>query len=270
MKSLFLSAQLLAGVALGCAGSDAAASGEKSADEIEKAVAARRGKTELSKLAAKMKPGSWAAFSAGRPENLMGVKNSRGQGFHIAGWTDDGHWDSRTGQSLYYGFRQARKFIAYSEEKNERRVIPKHYKWPLKTAMGHIYGNNAHDPARSIFYQNAPASNRVYGRFHFPSFATFSFSALSVNGAQKPWASIQRTVSVAGSMVTACSLIPLRVPLKFPAGPATTFSSANSSTLNRPPPTWAMTASWLGTWTASRLRMPVALAACHVRVASGK
>lgn len=162
MKIPFWSTMLLAGAALSCAGLDAATPAEKSSDDIEKAVAARRGKTELSKLAARMKPGSWAAFSAKRPENLMGVKNSRGKSFHIAGWTDDGHWDSRTGQFLYYGFRQARKFIAYSEEKNEWRVIPRHYKWPLKTAMGHIYGNNAHDPARSIFYQNAPASNRVY------------------------------------------------------------------------------------------------------------
>jgi hypothetical protein len=133
-------------------------------DEIAKAVAARRGKTVLSKLAAKMKPGSWASFSsAKRPKDLMFVRNSRGQRFHIAGWTDDGKWDSRTGQFLYYGFRQARKFIAYSEEKNEWRVIKKHFKWPLKTTMGHIYGGNAFDGTKGIFYHYATHSKNVFG-----------------------------------------------------------------------------------------------------------
>ena len=133
-------------------------------EDIEKAVAARRGKTVLSKLAAKMQPGTWVTFSsAKRPKDMMFVRNSRGTRFHIAGWTDDGKWDSRTGQFFYYGLRQARKFIAYSEEKNEWRVIKKHFKWPLKHSMGHIYGGNAFNGAKGIFYHYATHSNRVFG-----------------------------------------------------------------------------------------------------------
>jgi len=132
-------------------------------EDLLEAVALRRGKTVLSKLAAKMQPGTWVTFSsAKRPKELMYVKNSHRTRFHIAGWTDDGHWNSRTGQFLYYGFRQAHKFIAYSEEKNEWRVIPKQYKWPGKTAMGHIYGGNAFNSAKGIFYNYATGSNRVY------------------------------------------------------------------------------------------------------------
>jgi hypothetical protein len=165
MKRHILLHLLLVAASLGCAAPAAGADGDgKLADEIEKAVAARRGKTVLSKLAAKMKPGSWASFSsAGRPKDLMFVRNSRGQRWHIAGWTDDGKWDSLRGQFLYYGFRQARKFIAYSEEKNEWRVIKKHFKWPLKHSMGHIYGGNAFDPARGIFYHYATGSKNVFG-----------------------------------------------------------------------------------------------------------
>jgi len=138
-------------------------SAPKLPEDIEKAVAARRGKTVLSKTAAALKPGSWARLNPKQPKDMMFVRNSRGTRFHIAGWTDDGVWDSRTGQFLYYGFRQVRKFIAYSEEKNEWRVIEKHFKWPLKNAMGHIYGGNAYDPGKSVFYHYATGSNRVYG-----------------------------------------------------------------------------------------------------------
>jgi hypothetical protein len=141
------------------AAEDSASSWE---EEIESAVATRRGKTALSILAAQMEPGSWATLDTGRPEDLMWVTNSEGKRFHIAGWTDDGYWDSRTGQFLFYGFRQARKFIAYSEEDNAWRVVPEHYPWPLETAMGHIYGNNAHDPVSGTFYHNAPNAKNVY------------------------------------------------------------------------------------------------------------
>jgi hypothetical protein len=82
--------------------------------------------------------------------------------YHIAGWTDDGHWDSRTGQLLYMGFRKRLKFIAYSETDNRWRVIPGPFGWNTpgkatfqdtrRTFFGHVYGKNAHDAARGAFY----------------------------------------------------------------------------------------------------------------------
>ncbi len=153
----------------------AALAGEKPgsflSEDIRKAVEARRGKTELSKLAASMKPGTWAELECKRPKGLMGVmvgKRASGKiyGHHIAGWTDDGHWDSRTGQFLYMGFRKQLKFIAYSEEKNEWRVIPGPFGWdtskgepgkgPFKdtrrTRFGHVYSRNGHDIEAGVFY----------------------------------------------------------------------------------------------------------------------
>jgi hypothetical protein len=130
--------------------------------DARKAVDARRGKTVLGKLAAEMKPGTWAELQTEMPKGLWmspmvdGGRNQGGVGgLHIAGWTDDAHWDSRTGQFLYMGLRQTRQFIAYSEEKNAWRVIeldrlsdnPCFF-----SQFGHIYGSNGFDPVRSRFY----------------------------------------------------------------------------------------------------------------------
>lgn len=131
-------------------------------DGTRKAVQARRGKTVLSKLAAEMKPGSWAELKTEMPKDLWtsplvdGGRNNGGSGgLHIAGWTDDAHWDSRTGQFLYLGLRQTRQFIAYSEEKNAWRVIELDRKSDnpiFQTQFGHIYGSNGFDHERSRFY----------------------------------------------------------------------------------------------------------------------
>ncbi len=121
---------------------------------IRAAVQARRGRTALSKLAAGMKPGTWAELKTEMPERLW-VSPPPSRGLHIAGWTDDAHWDSRTGQWLYMGLRQTRQFIAYSEEKNAWRVVPldRASDNPVfQTRFGHVYGTNAFDPARSRFY----------------------------------------------------------------------------------------------------------------------
>jgi len=131
-------------------------------EEVRKAVEARRGKTELSKLAAAMKPGTWAELKTEMPAGLWssplvdGGRNKGGAGgLHIAGWTDDAHWDSRTGQFLYMGLRQTRRFIAYSEEKNAWRSIeldPKSDNPCFRTQFGHIYSSNGFDHERSRFY----------------------------------------------------------------------------------------------------------------------
>jgi hypothetical protein len=131
-------------------------------EATRKAVEARRGKTELSKLASVMKPGTWAELKTEMPKQLWlsplvdGGRNQGGRGgLHIAGWTDDAHWDSRTGQFLYMGIRQTRQFIAYSEQENAWRVIEldRGSDNPVfQTAFGHIYGTNAFDHQRSRFY----------------------------------------------------------------------------------------------------------------------
>jgi len=131
-------------------------------DEGKKAAEARRGRTELGKLAAAMKPGTWAELKTEMPKGLWsspvvdGGRNAGGSGgLHIAGWTDDAHWDSRTGQFLYMGLRQTRQFIAYSEEKNAWRAIeldPKSDNPCFRTQFGHIYSSNGFDHERSRFY----------------------------------------------------------------------------------------------------------------------
>ena len=122
--------------------------------EEKSAVEARRGKTALSQLAASMKPGTWAELKTEMPAKLW-TSPPPSRGLHIAGWTDDAHWDSPSGQFLYMGLRQTRQFIAYSEEKNAWRVIAldKTSDNPVfQTQYGHIYSTNGFDHPRSRFY----------------------------------------------------------------------------------------------------------------------
>jgi hypothetical protein len=123
-------------------------------EEVRKAVEARKGKTELSKLAAAMKPGSWAELKVELPKGLWSAPQPS-KGLHIGTWSDDGHWDSRTGQLLFFGVRQARKFVAYSEERNAWRDIPfdQEPNAPeLLQKFGHQYSCNSLDPERSRFF----------------------------------------------------------------------------------------------------------------------
>ncbi len=127
--------------------------------KIAEAVAKRKGKTKLSKLAASMEPGQWAEL---KTEKLGGIWNAPrppggpfSKGLHVGTWSDDGHWDSRTGQFVYFGVRQTRKLIAYSEEKNEWRNIPfdgKENAPALGQKFGHQYSVNSFDPKRSRFF----------------------------------------------------------------------------------------------------------------------
>lgn len=124
-----------------------------SPETIAKAVEARRGKTELSKLAASMEPGTWAELKHEMPKGIWAAPGAKH--LHIGTWSDDGHWDSRTGQFVYFGVRQVRKLIAYSEETNTWRNIPfdgKPNAPALNQQFGHQYSNNSHDPERSCYY----------------------------------------------------------------------------------------------------------------------
>ncbi len=123
-------------------------------EEVKKAVEARRGKTVLSKLAASMKPGQWAELPHKMPGGIWSAPKPS-KGLHIGTWSDDGHWDSRTGQFLFFGVRQTRKLIAYSEEKNAWRDIPfegKKNAPVLRQKYGHQYSGNSLDPERSRLF----------------------------------------------------------------------------------------------------------------------
>jgi hypothetical protein len=146
-------------------------------NEVKVIVEARRGKTALSKLALEMKPGTWAELKTEMPGGLWsspkvnGGRNNGGSGgLHIAGWTDDAHWDSRTGQFLYMGFRQTRQFIAYSEASNSWRVIELNRESDnpcFQTKFGHIYSNNALDAENSRFYHQYGGFDKYEGGISF-------------------------------------------------------------------------------------------------------
>jgi hypothetical protein len=125
----------------------------KYAAEVEAAVAARRGKSELSKLANSMAPGTWAELKTNMPEDLWQAPSEKR--LHIGTWSDDGHWDSRTGRFLFFGVRQARKLVAYSEVDNRWEVIAFEGLANAPDVLqrfGHQYSGNAHDLARSQFH----------------------------------------------------------------------------------------------------------------------
>ncbi len=124
-------------------------------EEVGRAVEARRGKTALSKLAESMEPGTWAELKTTMPAGLWDAPSKKR--LHIGTWSDDGHWDSRTGQFLFFGVRQARKFVAYSEVDNTWDEIK--FQGVLNAPavlqkFGHQYSGNAHDLQRSHYYSN--------------------------------------------------------------------------------------------------------------------
>ncbi len=123
-------------------------------EEVKKAVDARMGKTELSKLAMSMEQGTWVELKSDIPKNLWAAPPPS-KGLHIGTWSDDAHWDSRTGQFLYFGVRQTRKLVAYSEESNSWRAIDfvgKPNAPALLQRFGHQYSCNSFDPERSRFF----------------------------------------------------------------------------------------------------------------------
>jgi hypothetical protein len=143
-------AALVAGFAL----SAGAAEADRS---IEAAVAARRGKTVLSRLAVEMKPGTWARLETDGPGELRSAPPPS-KGLDIMTWSDDAHWDSRTGRFFFMGLRQRRRFIAYDEETNAWRDVglPDDHQAagspPVASQFGHTYSRNALDPETSRFY----------------------------------------------------------------------------------------------------------------------
>jgi len=137
-------------------------------DVARKSVDARRGKTPLSKLAIGMKPGTWAELETEFPKRLWSAP-SPSKGLHIGTWSDDAHWDSRTGQFLFFGVRQSRKFVAYLEATNAWRVIDFQgvpHAPELKQQFGHQYSNNSLDAERSRFYTGSYQYDLLTGKWN--------------------------------------------------------------------------------------------------------
>ena len=110
--------------------------------------------TPLGMLARAMEPGTWAELETEMPPDMMTVETDpeTGRRLHIAGWTDDAHWDPTTGQVLYLGFRIRTKMIAFRASTSAWRELPT-FEWPEgQGTRGHVYGNNAHDPATGTFF----------------------------------------------------------------------------------------------------------------------
>ena len=136
------------------------------AAEVRASVEARRGVSALSKLAQRMEPGTWAELKTDKPTDLWRAPSAKR--LHIGTWSDDAHWDSRTGQFLFFGVRQARKFVAYSEARNAWHDIKFEgvaHAPVVAQRFGHQYSGNAHDARRSQFYVNGARFDVPTGRW---------------------------------------------------------------------------------------------------------
>jgi hypothetical protein len=120
---------------------------------------------ELGKLAAAMKPGTWAELKTeGYTADLLKVQNH-----HILEYTGAATWDPGSRQVLFVGqgHYSAVKFISYSADSNawKLRATPSWWKGDAasgKGPIGHAYYNNTIDPARGIFYLHQSATRLVH------------------------------------------------------------------------------------------------------------
>src|SRR5499427_3031004 len=121
--------------------------------------------TELGKLAAAMKPGTWAELKTrGYTADLLKV-----QSHHILEYTGAATWDPTSRQVLFVGqgHYSALKFITYDAAANvwKLRETPPWWKGDAQSGkgpIGHAYYNNAIDPVRGIFYLHQSATRLVH------------------------------------------------------------------------------------------------------------
>jgi len=121
--------------------------------------------TELAKLAASMKPGTWAELkTAGYSADLLKV-----QSHHILEYTDTAVWNPKTRQVLFVGqgHYSAVKFITYSAASNSWQLMPTPSWWKGdpktgKGPIGHAYENNTIDPARGVLFHHQSATRLVH------------------------------------------------------------------------------------------------------------
>src|SRR5687767_9008396 len=123
------------------------------------------GPTELAKLAASMKPGTWAELKTeGYGTELLKVQNH-----HILEYTDSAVWDPKSEQVLFVGqgHYSAVKFIAYSAASNTWKLMPTPIWWKGdpqtgKGPIGHAYQNNTIDPGKGYLYHHQSATRLVH------------------------------------------------------------------------------------------------------------
>jgi hypothetical protein len=121
--------------------------------------------TELKKVAARMKPGTWAILQTkGYTADLLRVQNH-----HILEYTGAAAWDPTSGQVLFVGqgHYSALKFISYGAATNtwKLRATPSWWKGDAKTGkgpIGHAYYNNTIDPARGQLYHHQSSTRLVH------------------------------------------------------------------------------------------------------------
>jgi hypothetical protein len=121
--------------------------------------------TELGKLAASMKPGTWAELKTeGYTPELLQV-----QSHHILEYTGAATWDPRSQQVLFVGqgHYSALRFISYDAKTNtwSKRPTPSWWKGDPESGkgpIGHAYYNNAIDPTTGTFYLHQSATKLVH------------------------------------------------------------------------------------------------------------
>jgi hypothetical protein len=121
--------------------------------------------TALGKLAAGMKPGTWAELKTeGYTADLLKVQNH-----HILEYTGAAAWDPTSQQVLFVGqgHYSALKFISYGAATNawKLRTTPPWWKGDPLTGqgpIGHGYYNNAIDSTRGAFYLHQSATRLVH------------------------------------------------------------------------------------------------------------
>jgi hypothetical protein len=119
---------------------------------------ARSAPSPLARLASEMPPGTWAELKTEGLDSSVLKAPAPSKGLDLMGWSDDAHWDSKTGQFLFMGLRQMRQMMVYRQADNRWRAIslPEDHAAagspPRASQFGHIYSRNALDPERSQFY----------------------------------------------------------------------------------------------------------------------
>jgi hypothetical protein len=121
--------------------------------------------TALAKLAASMKPGTWAELKTeGYSAELLKVQNH-----HILEYTDAAVWDPKSQQVLFVGqgHYSAVKFITYSASSNSWKLLPTPDWWKGdaltgKGPIGHAYQNNTIDAKNGNLFHHQSATRLVH------------------------------------------------------------------------------------------------------------
>jgi hypothetical protein len=137
----------------------------RQAPEVEGCEGAAQPRAELARIAAAMKPGTWAELKTqGYTARLLKVQNH-----HILEYTGAAAWDPTSQQVLFVGqgHYSALRFIAYDAATNawKQRPTPPWWKGDPETGkgpIGHAYYNNTIDPSRGIFYMHQSATRLVH------------------------------------------------------------------------------------------------------------